>query len=107
MSFRVLLSSLMYSRSDPRNYLKHVMKSTNMSCLTPEGAALGDCDCLSANVYAQSLVGTGFSISFVSAVVLFCDDTGEDALANLSIEKTEAGIVGHIRIQSKMQGNND
>jgi coatomer subunit beta len=58
-------------------------------------------------VYARSLVGTGFSISFVSAVVLFCDDTGEDALANLSIEKTEAGIVGHIRIQSKMQGNND
>ncbi|KAI6019281.1 coatomer beta subunit appendage platform-domain-containing protein, partial [Pisolithus microcarpus] len=34
-------------------YLKHVMKSTNMSCLTPEGAMSGDCDFLSANMYAQ------------------------------------------------------
>jgi hypothetical protein len=40
----------------------------------------------------------------VAASVLFCDDTGEDALANLSIEKTEAGIVGHVRIRSKTQG---
>ena len=31
--------------------------------------------------------------------------TGEDALANLSIEKTESGtIVGHVRIRSKTQG---
>jgi hypothetical protein len=31
--------------------------------------------------------------------------TGEDALANLSIEKTEAGnITGHVRIRSKTQG---
>lgn len=29
---------------------------------------------------------------------------GEDALANLSIEKTEAGITGHVRIRSKTQG---
>lgn len=30
---------------------------------------------------------------------------GEDALANLSIERTEAGtIVGHVRIRSKTQG---
>ena len=30
---------------------------------------------------------------------------GEDALANLSIEKTEASdITGHVRIRSKMQG---
>lgn len=71
--------------TDPRDYLKHVMKSTNMSCLTPEGAMSGDCDFLSANMYARSLFG-------------------EDALANLSIEKTEAGIVGHVRIRSKTQG---
>ncbi|KAG6333321.1 hypothetical protein ID866_5769 [Astraeus odoratus] len=71
---------------DPREYLKHVMKSTNMSCLTPDGAMSGDCDFLSANMYARSLFG-------------------EDALANLSIEKTEAGtIVGHVRIRSKTQG---
>jgi coatomer subunit beta len=30
---------------------------------------------------------------------------GEDALANLSIEKTEGGtIAGHVRIRSKTQG---
>ncbi|KAI5995888.1 adaptin N terminal region-domain-containing protein [Pisolithus albus] len=72
--------------TETREYLKHVMKSTNMSCLTPEGAMSGDCDFLSANMYARSLFG-------------------EDALANLSIEKTETGaIVGHVRIRSKTQG---
>ncbi|KAI6138516.1 adaptin N terminal region-domain-containing protein [Pisolithus tinctorius] len=72
--------------TDTREYLKHVMKSTNMSCLTPEGAMSGDCDFLSANMYARSLFG-------------------EDALANLSIEKTETdAIVGHVRIRSKTQG---
>ncbi|KAF9817775.1 hypothetical protein IEO21_03234 [Rhodonia placenta] len=74
------------SISDPREYLRHVMKSTNMSCLTPEGAVSGDCDFLSANMYARSLFG-------------------EDALANLSVERTEAGtIIGHVRIRSKTQG---
>ncbi|KAJ7243405.1 coatomer protein [Mycena haematopus] len=72
--------------SDPREYLAHVMKSTNMSCLTPEGATSGDCDFLSANMYARSLFG-------------------EDALANLSVERTAAGtITGHVRIRSKTQG---
>ncbi|KAF5312232.1 hypothetical protein D9619_002508 [Psilocybe cf. subviscida] len=72
--------------SDPREYLAHVMKATNMSCLTPEGATSGDCDFLSANMYARSLFG-------------------EDALANLSIERAENGTVtGHVRIRSKTQG---
>lgn len=53
-------SSLTRPRSDPRDYLKHVMKSTNMSCLTPEGAMSGDCDFLSANLYARSLFGGVF-----------------------------------------------
>jgi Coatomer beta subunit appendage platform len=43
--------------SDPREYLSHIMKATNMSCLTPEGALSGDCDFLSANMYARSLFG--------------------------------------------------
>ncbi|CCM03790.1 uncharacterized protein FIBRA_05938 [Fibroporia radiculosa] len=74
------------SISDPREYLRHVMKATNMSCLTPEGAVSGDCDFLSANMYARSLFG-------------------EDALANLSVERTDAGtITGHVRIRSKTQG---
>jgi len=45
------------SYRDPREYLSHVMKVTNMSCLTPEGALSGDCDFLSANMYARSLFG--------------------------------------------------
>ncbi|PSS29729.1 hypothetical protein PHLCEN_2v2877 [Hermanssonia centrifuga] len=74
------------SMSDPREYLRHVMSATNMSCLTPEGAISGECDFLSANMYARSLFG-------------------EDALANLSVERTENGtIVGHVRIRSKTQG---
>ncbi|KAF9011340.1 coatomer beta subunit appendage platform-domain-containing protein [Cyathus striatus] len=71
---------------DPKDYLQHVMKTTNMACLTPEGATSGDCDFLSANLYARSLFG-------------------EDALANLSIERSENGtITGHVRIRSKTQG---
>ncbi|KAF7359278.1 Coatomer subunit beta [Mycena sanguinolenta] len=52
----------------------------------PRGATSGDCDFLSANMYARSLFG-------------------EDALANLSVERTPAGtITGHVRIRSKTQG---
>lgn len=57
-----------------------------MACLTPDAALSGDCDFLSANLCARSLFG-------------------EDALANLSIEKTEEGVIqGHVRIRSKTQG---
>lgn len=42
---------------DLREYLEHIMKSTNMSCLTAEAALSGDCDFLSANMYARSLFG--------------------------------------------------
>jgi coatomer subunit beta len=54
------LNNVVFFPSDPREYLKHVMKSTNMSCLTPEGATSGDCDFLSANMYARSLFGECF-----------------------------------------------
>ncbi|CEP18471.1 hypothetical protein [Parasitella parasitica] len=69
-----------------RDYLQHIMDSTNMSCLTPKKQLEGDCGFLSANMYARSIFG-------------------EDALANLSIEKNGDGpITGHIRIRSKTQG---
>ena len=72
--------------SSLREYLDHIIKSTNMSCLTPEASLAGDCGFLSANMYARSLFG-------------------EDALANLSIEQLEDGsIQGHVRIRSKTQG---
>ncbi|TKY85337.1 hypothetical protein EX895_005499 [Sporisorium graminicola] len=73
--------------TDLREYLAHIMKSTNMSCLTPEASLAGECGFLSANMYARSLFG-------------------EDALANLSIELLPDGktIQGHVRIRSKTQG---
>ncbi|CAJ0750583.1 12009_t:CDS:2, partial [Entrophospora sp. SA101] len=72
--------------TDLREYLGHIIKSTNMSCLTPEAALSGKCDFLSANMYARSIFG-------------------EDALANISIEKqSDSGITGHVRIRSKTQG---
>ncbi|PWZ00329.1 putative SEC26-coatomer complex beta chain of secretory pathway vesicles [Testicularia cyperi] len=70
-----------------REYLAHIMKSTNMSCLTPDASLAGECGFLSANMYARSLFG-------------------EDALANLSIEllPDNKTIQGHVRIRSKTQG---
>lgn len=74
-----------------------------MSCLTPEGALSGDCDFLSANMYARSLFGQ-FGTPFYAATRTNII-TGEDALANLSVERTEDGsITGHVRIRSKTQG---
>ncbi|EEH17898.1 hypothetical protein PABG_00461 [Paracoccidioides brasiliensis Pb03] len=70
-----------------REFLHQLMESTNMSCLTPEASLEGDCQFLSANLYARSVFG-------------------EDALANLSIEKQgENGpITGFVRIRSRSQG---
>jgi coatomer subunit beta len=82
------------------------MKSTNMSCLTPDAALSGDCDFLSANMYARSLFGKCFIIPLSFNIGLTRDVLGEDALANLSIEKIEGtgNIQGHVRIRSKTQG---
>ncbi|XP_071943606.1 coatomer subunit beta-like [Antedon mediterranea] len=76
--------------ADLPGYLKHVLKCTNMRCLTPEKALSGDCGFMAANLYARSIFG-------------------EDALANLSIEKpvtaaADAPVQGHIRIRAKSQG---
>ncbi|CCX06881.1 adaptin N terminal region-domain-containing protein [Pyronema domesticum] len=70
-----------------RDFLAQLMKNTNMACLTPEASLKGDCQFLSANLYARSVFG-------------------EDALANLSIEKDgENGpITGFVRIRSRSQG---
>lgn len=74
-----------------REFLEYLMKNTNMNCLTNsalEGDAEDEDECqfLSANLHARSTFG-------------------EDALANLSIEKDSTGkITGHVRIRSKGQG---
>lgn len=75
--------------ADLHEYLSHIVKSTNMKCLTLEKALMGDCGFLAANFYAHSIFG-------------------EDALANISIEKSpddaDATVTGHIRIRAKSQG---
>uniref|UniRef100_A0A2P2I4G7 Coatomer subunit beta n=1 Tax=Hirondellea gigas TaxID=1518452 RepID=A0A2P2I4G7_9CRUS len=72
-----------------KGYLDYLCKSTNMKCLTPVRALEGFGDYMAANLYARSIFG-------------------EDALANLSIEKplnsTDSVVVGHIRIRAKSQG---
>ncbi|KAH0502858.1 Coatomer subunit beta [Microtus ochrogaster] len=77
---------------DLNDYLQHILKSTNMKCLTPEKALSGYCGFMAANLYARSIFG-------------------EDALANVSIEKPvhqgpDAAVTGHIRIRAKSQFNN-
>lgn len=73
------------------DYLEHLINSTNMKCLTPKQALTGECGFLAANLYARSIFG-------------------EDALANLSVEKPLGGssenppVQGHIRIRAKTQG---
>ncbi|KAL8666521.1 MAG: hypothetical protein Q9202_001319 [Teloschistes flavicans] len=70
-----------------REFLSQLMANTNMTCLTPEASLKGDCQFLSANLYARSVFG-------------------EDALANLSIEKEgdDGPITGFVRIRSRSQG---
>lgn len=83
--------------TDLHKYLQHIMRSTNMSCLTPSASLAGSCGFLSANLYARSLFG-------------------EDALANVSIEQVanevdgadgatpKVTVQGHVRIRAKTQG---
>ncbi|CAH3033470.1 unnamed protein product [Porites lobata] len=75
--------------TDLREYLDHLIASTNMKCLTPEKALAGDCGFMAANLYARSIFG-------------------EDALANVSIEKPSdqsgPSVTGHVRIRAKSQG---
>lgn len=40
-----------------RDFLKQLMESTNMACLTPDASLKGDCRFLSANLYARSVFG--------------------------------------------------
>ncbi|KAK4110210.1 Coatomer, beta subunit [Canariomyces notabilis] len=70
-----------------RDFLDQLMACTNMNCLTPDASLKGDCQFLSANLYARSVFG-------------------EDALANLSIEKEgeDGPITGFLRIRSRSQG---
>jgi len=71
---------------DEKEFLTHIVNSTNMKCLAPPSAMDGDCGFLAANLYAKSVFG-------------------EDALVNVSVEKQPDGkLSGYIRIRSKTQG---
>jgi len=75
--------------SNLTDYLASLLKNTNMKCLTPDKALSGECGFMAANLYAKSIFG-------------------EDALANVSLEKNfakpDAPVTGHIRIRAKSQG---
>ena len=47
-----------------REFLTQLMACTNMTCLTPEASLKGDCQFLSANLYARSVFGTFFILFF-------------------------------------------
>ncbi|GAM17731.1 hypothetical protein SAMD00019534_009060, partial [Acytostelium subglobosum LB1] len=72
--------------TDLVQYVQHISKITNMGILTPDIHMSNETGILSANLCAKSVFG-------------------EDALANICIEKQADGkIVGYIRIRSKVQG---
>ncbi len=66
--------------ADLADYLKALLKATNMRSLTPDKAMSGECGFMAANLYARSIFG-------------------EDALANVSLEKNmakpEAPVTGN------------
>ncbi|XVF89276.1 hypothetical protein PTKIN_Ptkin19aG0117000 [Pterospermum kingtungense] len=71
---------------DEKEFLDHIIKSTNMKCLTALSALDGECGFLAANLYAKSVFG-------------------EDALVNVRVKKQADGkLSGYIRIRSKTQG---
>ena len=73
--------------TDVAAFLDHVLRTTNMRCLTPPSALEGESGFLAANLYAKSIFG-------------------EDALVNLSVEKREnRKICGYVRIRSKTQAS--
>lgn len=47
-----------------REFLQRLMKVTNMSCLTPEASLEGECQFLSANLYARSVFGKDNATSY-------------------------------------------
>eukprot|EP00568_Trieres_chinensis_P012082 CAMPEP_0183297430 /NCGR_PEP_ID=MMETSP0160_2-20130417/4732_1 /TAXON_ID=2839 ORGANISM="Odontella Sinensis, Strain Grunow 1884" /NCGR_SAMPLE_ID=MMETSP0160_2 /ASSEMBLY_ACC=CAM_ASM_000250 /LENGTH=976 /DNA_ID=CAMNT_0025459255 /DNA_START=33 /DNA_END=2963 /DNA_ORIENTATION=- len=75
------------SIGDLIEFLDHIVKSTNMRCLTPHDRSEKG-SFLAANLYARSVFG-------------------EDALVNVSVEKkddNDGKLAGYIRIRSKTQG---
>jgi coatomer subunit beta len=77
------------AESSLADFLSHILNITNMHCLTPISSAIDQsCGFLAANLYAKSKFG-------------------EDALANLSIQRVQGNpgrIQGFIRIRAETRG---
>lgn len=54
---KVNINTKMPEGTGLRDFLQRLMKVTNMSCLTPDASLEGDCQFLSANLYARSVFG--------------------------------------------------
>lgn len=54
-----------------RDFLDQLMACTNMNCLTPEASLKGDCQFLSANLYARSVFGTYYSFGLATEKVCY------------------------------------
>ena len=83
--------------TDLKEFLSHVVKNTNMTCLTSPS------DILNSSSSSSSSIGSDFLAANLYARSVF----GEDALVNLSIERKDEGekkLSGYIRIRSKTQG---
>lgn len=70
--------------TDLKEFLDLLIKATNMKCITPERALSGECSFLCSNLYAKTLFG-------------------EDALVNVSLEKPNDVVTGHVKIRSRSQ----
>ena len=117
--------------TDVSEFLQHVVKSTNMKCLTPQSALEGHSGFLAANLYAKArdspqpherFLSSSLPLSlyrFALRIACPCSSLppecvahrfaqsifGEDALVNVSVESRSDGkIAGYIRIRSKTQG---
>lgn len=77
------------AESSLNDFLSHILNITNMHCLTPISSAIDhSCGFLAANLYAKSKFG-------------------EDALANLSIQRVQGNpgrIQGFVRIRAETRG---
>ena len=64
---KVNINSKMGEGKGLRDFLKRLMEVTNMSCLTPEASLGGECQFLSANLYARSVFGKSCFRAVVAA----------------------------------------
>ena len=85
--------------TDLKEFLAHVVKNTNMTCLTSPSDI--------SNTESSSSSSSNMGSDFLAANLYARSVFGEDALVNLSIERKDEGekkLSGYIRIRSKTQG---